>query len=178
VGAEIAKLTPQIQKATTDVAENRRQTAQERMYSHLDSNIEDWRNINISEPFLSWLANTESYTGATRMDLLRSAFSSGHGDRVVAIFKGYLAETAPPSPAVPPQTRRPGRASLADLAAPGQTRTAGRGPTEIAQPKPVTRADIQTFYSDVARGVYKNRPEDQAKGEAVINAAVTRGAVI
>jgi hypothetical protein len=41
----------------------------------------------------------------------------------------------------------------------------------------VTRADISAFYSDVARGVYKNRRDDQASMEAQINTAVANGLV-
>ena len=177
VEKEISKLTPQIQKMSGEVAETRRMTVQERMHVQLDTQIEDWRDINVSPEFLAWLEQSDPFTGVPRATLLRGAYDSGHSDRVIAIFQGYLSDTAPASPVPVPQTRKPGRATLADLAAPGATRTAGRGPTELLPPAPVTRKDIQTFYSDVARGAYKNRQEDQVKMEAKINTAVAHGLV-
>jgi len=177
VDTEMAKLTPQLQKMSGEVAETRRMTTQERMHAQLDTHIESWKDINTSPEFLLWLDDVDPFTGASRAALLRGAYDSGHGDRVVAIFKGYLSDTAPATPAPVSQIRKPGRANLADLAAPGATRTAGRGPTEALPPTPVTRAEIQAFYSDVARGAYKNRPQDQKDVEARINSAVARGLV-
>jgi len=177
VEVEIAKLTPQLQKMSGEVAETRRMTVQERMHVQLDSQVKDWRDINTSSEFLAWLELNDSFTGVPRSTLLRGAYDSGHSDRVIAIFKGYLSDTAPALPVPALQTRKPGRANLADLAAPGATRTAGRGPTEMPPPVPVTRADIQAFYSDVAKGVYKSHPEDLAKMEAKINTAVAKGLV-
>ncbi len=177
VEVEIAKLTPQLQKMSGEVAETRRMTVQERMHVQLDSQVKDWRDINTSSEFLAWLETSDSFTGVPRSTLLRGAYDSGHSDRVIAIFNGYISDTAPATPVPALQTRKSDRANLADLAAPGSTRTAGRGPTEALPPAPVTRQDIQAFYSNVAKGVYKNRQEDQVKMEAKINAAVAHGLV-
>jgi hypothetical protein len=172
----IARITPQLHKVSTEVAADRAQTAQERLHDKLTTAVPTWREINTSTGFLNWLNTPELYTGLPRLQLLRTAFGSGRSDQVVAIFQGYLRELAPASD-VEPRTRRPGRPQLADLATPGKTRTSGRGPAEPLMPVPVTRADIQTFYSDVAKGNYKAHPEQHATMEARINAAVANGLV-
>jgi hypothetical protein len=176
VGERLAKLTPQINKISGQVTENRQETVRERLYGRLTETVPEWRTINNDPAFLTWLAGIDPFTGAPIGTLLRGAFDAGHADRVIAIFSKYLEGSGTAVP-TPPQTRRPGRANLADLATPGQTRTAARGPVEPPNPTPVTRAEIATFYSDVARGGYKGHDEDRAKEEQRINAAVSRGLV-
>jgi hypothetical protein len=181
VEARVSKLEPQIAKVQTEVTETRLQTAQKQVYMELVAAIPDWKTINSDEKFKEWLRVPDGYTGVPRMDLLQGAFNMGSADRVIALFQGFIRETAPPPAALPtptPRTRGNGRANLADLATPGATRTASPGSHEPLEPVPVTRKEIQTFYADAARGVYTNRQEDYAMIEGRINTAVAQGRVI
>jgi hypothetical protein len=54
---------------------------------------------------------------------------------------------------------------------------AGRGTTEPPAPIPVTREEIRSFYSHLARGSYKNHPEEVDRMEKRINSAVSHGLV-
>jgi polyhydroxyalkanoate synthesis regulator phasin len=133
--------------------------AKSRMLAWLDGELPSWRAVNRADEFKSWLALPDPYSGVIRLDLLKAAYGRNDGPRVLAFFKGFLAEEATVAPAADPQ--QPGaqqpanRPRLEDFAAPGRAKTAAG--TNTPAEKPVfTRAQIAKFYADVRAGKYRN----------------------
>jgi hypothetical protein len=62
------------------------------VYSILDQEIPNWKEINVSEGFLNGLNSVDVFSGAMKNVLLRQAFNSSDASRVLAFFNGYLAE--------------------------------------------------------------------------------------
>jgi hypothetical protein len=118
------------------------------IYSTLDQNMPNWREINTSQEFLDWLRVPDPYSGAAKSVLLRAAFDSGDANRVLAIFHGFQADMQPTSTARAPRTS-------AD-----NSRT-------------ITTQEIDRFYSDVRKGRYTEKDKD--KREAEIHRAILEG---
>jgi hypothetical protein len=173
-------LKPKIEQVEGRVVETVQRQASQNVFSVLDRDVQDWREINKSPDFVEWLSQSDPYVGDTRKNLLMSAFQEGDADRVAAFFKGYLAHrqlVSPPPPA-PAATPAPAPAvTLEQLAGPAS------GPTGAPTPPPprgaqiVTRAEVQKFYNDVAAGVYRKDPERKAQIEAQIAAALREGRI-
>jgi len=141
---------------------------QQDMYETLTGEVANWRDINRSENFKTWLQHPDMFSGRRRHDLLMEAFSRHETPRVVAFFKGFLTEAA--GPPQNPQAREPsapplssnghasGKPSLEDFAAPGRARSA---PQELPPDKPVyTHAWIAKFMADKRTGKYRGREAD------------------
>lgn len=155
------------------------QDAQGKLLSTLDEKLPDWRTINTNEEFLSWLRLPDPYSGVIRHDMLKAAYAQGDARRVLVFFNGFLAEEAATAPAQAkpdaPVTTVP-KIPLTNLAAPGRAKTAAssNAPAE----KPIfTRAQIASFYADVAANKYRGRDADKSKLEAQIFEAQRDGRI-
>jgi hypothetical protein len=134
------------------------------VYSSLNNSIPEWKQINRSEEFKSWLDLPDPYSGRRRHDMLMEAFSGHETGRVVSFFRGFLTEAAglPPDSSSPgssaPQPNGSGKPSLEDFAAPGRARSA---PQNLPPDKPIyTAAWIAKFTADKIAGKYRGREED------------------
>lgn len=176
-------LTPKIQEIQGQVRQSSQRQATNSVYSKLDHDVQDWREINKSPEFLDWLATRDPYAGDFRKNLLAQAFENGDADRVVAFFKGYKAErqavtpapTSAPAPAAEP-ARQP-QVSLEQLAGPAGGPTNGSVNTQPEQAPNWTRGQIASFYHDVNAGVYAKDPDRKAQIEASIAAALREGRI-
>ncbi len=157
--------------------------AKKDMFGLLDAAQPDWRTINKSQRFISWLRLPDVYSRRVRQSLLDAAYQAADAPTVLAFFKGFLddetatgnAEPAPRSE--PPVAPRTAAVPLATLAAPGRARPA-TGDTPGPADKPIfTRNQIQRFYSDVRRGVYAGNETEKARQENAIFAAQREGRV-
>lgn len=147
----------------------------QQMLSDLDSDpeVRNWREINSDPQFLAWLENVDPYVGQPRMDLLRRAFEENRTAQVKAFFKGFLDENAALTPGREQASAATPQVNLETLVAPG---TATGGDTARAQQedgaKPTyTEQDIQKFYRDVQKGVYRDDPKTRERIERDIFAA-------
>jgi hypothetical protein len=77
----------------------------------LDREIPNWREVNSDSRFWDWLTGIHDFSGVPRQQLLNGAVASGDADRVIRIFRGFIAEVG----------GQPGRAAPRQ-AAPGQSR--------------------------------------------------------
>ena len=181
-GRAVSQVAPKIEEVRGELQQSRTQTALERLYGLLDSQVEDWRSINRSPEFLEWLDEEDPFAGETRKSLLRDAFDRKDGNRVLTFFTGFLNQqrtVQPPAPADPqtPPARTQPRVKLEDLAGP---RSSGGGGQTPAGEEPIqswTRRQIAAFYKDVQMGVYRNDPDRQRQIEASIHRASTNGLV-
>jgi hypothetical protein len=156
-------------------------TERERLFDVMDERLPKWRELNKDPEFLNWLALPDLYSGAIRKQLLHAAFEQNSAPRVLAFFQGFLSEAAgdsarvepTPSPVLPaPPTSQ---VRLEDLAAPGRAKSAAaHAPVE----KPlISRAQIRTFYTDVANGKYAGRDEEKVRLERMILEANADGRI-
>ena len=176
-------LTPKIQEIQGQVRQSSQRQATNSVYSKLDHDVQDWREINKSPEFLDWLATRDPYAGDFRKNLLAQAFENGDADRVVAFFKGYKAErqavTPAPTPAPAPaaEPAHQPQVSLEQLAGPAGGPTNGSVNTQPEQAPNWTRGQIASFYNDVNAGVYAKDPDRKAQIEASIAAALREGRI-
>jgi hypothetical protein len=180
-GAEIAQLRQQVESLTKGIQSTTQMTmaqARDKMFEVLNENIPDWRDINNDPNFLSWLRLPDAFSGAIRHDLLKAAYDQNNAARVAAFFQGFLAEEAAVAPAnnAPPATPRAAPAPkvpLESLAAPGRAKSAA---AQVPVEKPIiTRAQVTSFYADVAAGKYRGREDEKNRLEAEIFLATNEG---
>jgi hypothetical protein len=154
-------------------------SAQSRMHVTLDEQCSNWREINVDQNFHDWLALPDAYSGAIRHELLKAAYERNDSPRVLAFFKGFLAEEAAVAPATvePDPGPAPTKIPLADLAAPGRAKTAAASPNAPAEKPTFTRAQISKFYSDSAAGKYRGREAEKTRIEETIFAAEREGRI-
>lgn len=173
---KIAELEKKLQNVNTVVA----QDSHQKLLSTLDEKLPDWRDLNTNDEFLSWLKLPDPFSGAIRHDMLKAAYAAGNASRVLAFFNGFLAEEAAVAPAkgdsdaVP--TERVAKVPLAKLAAPGRAKTAASASAPAEKPI-FTRAQIASFYADVASGRFRGKDAEKGKLEAQIFDAQREGRI-
>lgn len=125
--------------------------------------VPDWEQVNASEQFLGWLAETDPVYGQPRQAALDSAQQALDAPRAAAVFNAWKALQKP----APTPSPRP---SLNSQVAPNASASA---PVPAPDHRPiVTSKQIEAFYNDVARGRYKGREAEAAAIEAAINKAL------
>lgn len=174
--AKIAELEKKLQGVNSVVT----QDSHAKLMTTLDEKLPTWRDLNTNEDFLSWLRLPDPFSGVIRHDMLKAAYAAGNASRVLAFFNGFLAEEAAVAPAkgdsddVPTETVA--KVPLAKLAAPGRAKTAA-GNSAPAEKPIFTRAQIASFYADVANGKYRGKDGDKNKLEALIFEAQREGRI-
>jgi len=173
--AKIAELEQKLNGVSGAV----QQTSQEKLLTKLDEGLPTWRELNSNSEFLDWLRLPDPYSGAIRHDMLKAAYAQGNAHRVLAFFNGFLAEEAVVAPAgqePDPQVTKVPKVPLANLAAPGRAKTAASASAPAEKPI-ITRAQIATFYADLAAGKYRGRDAEKNKAEAMIFEAQRDGRI-
>lgn len=182
-GRAVQQVTPKIEEVRGELQQSRTQTALERLYAQLDSNVENWRDINRSPEFLEWLDEEDPFAGETRKSLLRDAFDRKDANRVQTFFIGFLNQQRTVAPQPQPQApqtqpaRTQPKVKLEDLAGPRTSGGGGKAPAGDEPIQPWTRRQIAAFYKDVQLGAYKGDPEKQRQIEASIHKASVNGLV-
>jgi len=181
--ATMPKLT-QLERENLELKQRLARGEANDVYTVLTAQLPNWRDINNSDEWKSWLSLPDLYSGMIRDQLLKSAFASGDAGRVLNFFRGFLAEhpsSQPSSMAQQPQAaqapKRVPAVSLKTLAAPGRASPAP-GAVEVPEEKPViTNLDIDRFYAKVRQGHYNGREQQKIADEARIHAAIVEGRV-
>jgi hypothetical protein len=151
------------------------------VFTQLDNTVKDWRKVNVDPAFHEWLDQVDPFSGATRKNLMLSAFDRKNAHQVKAFFDKYAEENATvlQNPAGAPSGQGGQTTPTLDLQnyiAPGQPRSGGdvSAPTDK---RVWTNSEIGSFYSDVQKGRYKTRPDDKSRIEADIVAATREGRI-
>jgi hypothetical protein len=151
--------------------------ARRNLEATLDTEVPDWRDINVAPEFHQWLSLPDLFSGAIRHSLLKAAYEQNDTPRVVAFFKGFLSQEAALVPATEPA---PGATSdkipLETFAAPGRAKTAAASGAPAEKPT-FTHAQIATFYTDVRRGAYRGREAEKDRIERQIVEAGREGRI-
>lgn len=165
---KVAKLESQLGSVSTQS-----QTAvADAFWAGLERRVPDWQTLNTDQNFLQWLTERIPGTPVNRQSILDEANARWDAGAVAEVFDEYKAtHTRTPTPATPAQPAAP---SLQSQVAPSRTRAAA--PQAPTQERVWTSKDIGEFYQQVRRGVI--RPEDAARIEGEINAAVSAGRVV
>lgn len=155
------------------------QVTREQLFTGLDAQVPEWRDLNDDPAFIQWLQLPDAYSGAIRQSLLDRALERNDFPRVIAFFKGFLSEEA----AVAPRKSEAvsshqvaDKVPLETFAAPGRARSAAAN-TAPAEKPTFTGAQIDTFYADVRAGRFRGREADKDKLEREIFAAIQDGRI-
>ena len=183
------ELLPLIKQVLQDNAETRRridgvssvvqQDSRTKLQTTLDQNLPNWREINQDQGFLAWLGLPDPFSGVIRHDMLKAAYSQGDAPRVMAFFKGFLAEEAAVTPGrveTPQVDQVVNKVPLETFAAPGRAKTTAANPAPVEKPI-FTRAQIAGFYADVSAGKYRGRDADKNQIEVMIFDAQREGRI-
>lgn len=162
------------------------QNATKAALDELSIAVPNWKQINRSAEFKSWLRLPDVYSGQVRNTLLSDAYRAADAPRLISFFKGFLAEGAatgqivqPAVPTPPPAAPREPAIQLNTIAAPGRARPAPglNAPAAPADKPTFTRAQISDFYAHVRAGHYAGRETEKAATEQQIFAAQAEGRI-
>jgi hypothetical protein len=181
------RLIARIEAVSSDVGAAKQQvtkTAKDRFVERLTSKVPNWQQVDIAPEFGAWLDEVDPLYGLPRRAALDKAVGTLDDDHVARIFTAFLNQQGPgesqgtkaPIPAPAAGTEQTATApqpasgpSLADLAAPGKPTPSSQA-SEPTQPgaKIWLMSEIRDFYKAVARGDWRNRPDEKARKEAEI----------
>lgn len=181
VAPDLATLDQRTRQVNTKV----QQTAAVTLHQQLEGAIPNWQEINLNPAFKLWCSLRDVYSGRLRSQMLQDAYQAADAPRVVAFFKGFLAEgqatgqiPVPQPQPVLPEPPRQAAISLELLASPGRAKPAsGIIPGDTADKPIITRGQVVEFYSNVRKGAYVGRDKDKADHEAIIFAAQRDGRI-
>ena len=174
---QVSELKQQLGGVSATVVES----AKDKVLNQLDSNVEDWRELNERQDFLDWLAKADPYSGEPRGKMLHDAFDANDAERVSAFFTGFKNEHAAvaPQPAAADSesdTRTPA-VDLNDHVAPGKAARPSSPASAQSQKNVWTRPQIVEFYKDCQLGKFKNDPQRREQIERDIFAAQAEGRI-
>lgn len=139
------------------------------MYQVLNARAPKWNEINQNPEFLGWLTIVDRYARKTRGDLMKDAYAAGDIDTVANIFNDWDSF----------YTEKASSAELNEDIAPPSGSPAVLPPTTITgQVKPVTRAEVEKYYIDVAKGKYAGKEKERVAMETRIEAATIARAIV
>ncbi len=171
VNAKMARLEEEnarLREELGSVSEQQGEARRDVYFSSLERVVPDYRELNVDPDFLEWLSETDSLSGQPRQHFLNIAFESYDVERTAVLFNAYKDTIAPaPQPTVVPK-------ELQRQVAPGTSKASSVASTPAAE-RVWKMSEIDKFYKDVARGVYKGNDAEQARIEAEIDQAVLEG---
>lgn len=161
----LAVVEQMITAAQQGAAEELAKLKRQNFLLHVGKLCPEVEQINHNPEFIAWLEQPAPFTGTTRRALLEAANRGLDAERVAEIFNAWKLEkgihVSKPEPK--------------DVAVPAPVRAGAGAEAE----KPVyTTTQVAEFYNNVAKGRYRNNPEEFAALEAEVNAAVAEGRVI
>lgn len=164
----------QLKQNLTGVTTSQAQTSQEVYFGKLAAAVPDWETINVDPKFLEWLGEIDEISGMPRQEHLTNAFNALNVDRTAKLFNAYK-KTLPQAPA--PKQPAQKQTEVQRQVAPGKSKTPPGPVTSDANSKIWSAAEIDKFYRDYATGQYRSNPQEAARIEAEIDAAVSTGRV-
>jgi hypothetical protein len=175
--AQINTLTDKVGATGQRVAKQE----QNEVFAVLDRDVKDWREVNVDPAFNAWLEQVDPFSGQPRKRLMLDGFEAKNALRVKSFFDSFLKENAvvtpDPTPTPAGEAGAAGTLALGDYVAPGKPSST---PGQAGAPKEKriwTNKEVGKFYSDSQKGHFKKRPDDKARIEADIMAAINEGRV-
>lgn len=181
---DLQNLQGGMQQAVKQIGQRVQKVTVGSVQQQLDSALPEWRALNVDPRFKAWCNSPDIYSGQVRGRLLNAAFQAADAPRVLAFFKGFLAEEQATGQLPDPQTIEPAppprtpAIPLDSLAAPGRPRPAnGNNPAAPADKPIFTRNQIAGFYQAVRQGHYSGRDAEKNAMEQSIFLAQREGRV-
>lgn len=170
--AEVKRLqeeNAQLREELTGVSERQGDIARQNYFSDLGRIVPDYEEINTDQRFLDWLSEVDPLSGFQRQEYLTNAFNTYDVARTATLFNTFkeLTGSTQAKPKQPPK-------ELVRQVAPGTSKASAQTITNPNE-KIWSMAEIDRFYKDVARGVFKGNDAEQARIEAEIDLAVQQG---
>ena len=170
-----------LEQGQSQLVQTTAQSAEADYYKGLTDKLPQWQQINADPLFLQWLQDVDPLSRMPRQAYLNDAFQRHDVEQTVDLMETWAKEagvalngTPQPDP-VPTPEPQPQADPLLSQVQP-QTVQASRG-SEPAEARIWTPVEVQAFYSDVARGKFRNDPDQAAAIEAEIDLAVQQGRV-
>lgn len=127
--------------------------------------VPDYETIDHDPGFAKWMAEEDESTGEPRVEGFKRAETYRDADRISEYFIDYKASI--------PRSKKE---MLEDKITPEAN---GAGATPQSKKNKIwTMAEINKFYADEAKGVYRNKRKEADEIEARISRAVLRGDVV
>lgn len=159
--AEISQLKEQV----GGVAERTAAVTKDNFFEKLSAAVVDWQAVNAEQGFLDWLADVDPLTGMERQVYLDDAVNKLDLKRTAALFNAYKATKQPPPspPPPPPQLQPPSpQQELQRQVQPSTTQALPPVPPSDQPGRVWTNAQVEQFYADQTKGLYRGR-EDVAR---------------
>jgi hypothetical protein len=137
----------------------------------LAKQVPDYEAVNVDPDFLSWLGEVDPLSGAPRQAYLNQAFESFDAARTATLFNTWKQAAGRVE-----QPKQQAKQELQRQVAPGTSRSSA-GQSANPGERVWTAAEIQQYYTDVAKGVYRGKADEAARIESEIDAAVAMGRV-
>ena len=159
----------QLREQLTGVSERQGDIARQTYFADLARLVPDYEEINVDQQFLDWLSEVDPLSGYQRQEYLTNAFNGYDVARTATLFNTFkdLTGSTQAKPKQPPK-------ELARQVAPGTSKASAQTVTNPNE-KMWSMSEIDRFYKDVARGVFKGNDAEQARIEAEIDLAVQEG---
>jgi hypothetical protein len=178
--ADMRAKVSSITGAVENVDKRTRKQLVDDFYRDLGARVPDYNEIDKDPEWVLWLNQQDAYTGDTRKNLFVKACEMADSARAAQFFLGFRAEQDATDPTRTPSTPGNGNASgvpvLERMASPGRPRQPAS--REAPAPEKITDGQVRSFYTDVSKGKYRNRPKEKADMVARIEAALLRGDVV
>ena len=162
---EIKKLKMEKIQEQKRLAEERHKVAYNRFLINLEEIVPDYATINLDSKFKEFMEGYDDLTGESRLASFRQAEEYLDAQRVADFFLTFK-ESQP----------RSKKEKLEE----NMTPTASNA-TEVTKSKTVetfTARQVEDFFNDIARGVYRNRQKEANELEARISKAYIEGRII
>ena len=163
-----------LKKQMGNVVERQGQSTRVVYLGELAKQVPDWEALNTDQAFLGWLAEVDPLSGIARQAYLNNAWEQFDVNRTAALFNAWKQATGH-STTAPKQTPQQ---ELARQVAPGTSKSSAPASPSNPSERIWTTKQIETFYTDVTKGLYAGAKKDEAaRIEAEIDAAVATGRV-
>lgn len=146
--------------------EEARQQSYNNFLSDLGRMVPDYKDLDVNPKFASYLNSLDPYTGELRMDAFRRAENYLDAERVADFFLDFR-ESQPKS-----------KKELLEERITPEGSNGASAPVVNKKQDTFTAKEVEKFYNDLTRGVYRGKQKEANELEARITRAYIEGKII
>jgi len=171
LGAQVAALQGDVIPRVEQLASQQARSSEQLFWSQLMKAAPDWREVNDSPDFQSWLLEIDPLSGVTRQSYLENAQQNMDWQRVAEFFNSWQTLTGT-------ALAQPNRAAseLEKQVTPGKGRASSTSTT--GGKRTYTPKDIADFFTNVQKGKFQGKEKERNTIERDIFAAQAEGRII
>ena len=167
----LAQATGQVQQ----VQQSQVQTARERFFTTLDSQLPGWNELQASDACQAWLGETIPGTDATWDDALKQAAAQANAAKAMSVFRQFLKEHPELDSSRQATTQAQTQREVQRQVAPPKAK--GSAPAAPAQKRIWSSAEYEVETRKLINLQKKGRFEEAAQIETELNAAMAEGRI-